>query len=451
VCLWRLGTATVGVDEPSYADAGWGYVHGDWSQNIGHPLLAKQVLGLSQLVFGRGLWGIRLPGAVFALVTGLFLYDLGRRLVSRWVGLVAVVLWFALPQSPGTNVIRVDRYAVLEPAVVAFGVLSLWCLARWIDDERRGWLLAAGAALGLSASSKLPGVSYGLALVLVIVASQRAWRVRAMDVLSAATAAAVAFLVPYAFALGAAGEHLRALFHQVDHAEAGHPQLIAGKVRLHHPWWSNFWWQQTYLGVVATVVVWALAVWGLARLRGRRRLLVLGGLLGPLVFLTSSPLKLPHYHVILIAPLLLAAAVGLVDVVQRPLQLPRRQRSAMAAVALVAVACLAWPALKNLDDVARLRASDYAAVPALLAKAGVRQGDVAVWGWPFVLDRYLPDGIHATDTNAARPVAVVVDPVTADRQRGSDTEARVEQWTRGIEPISVDRLRVYLLPAAASA
>ena len=126
VCLFaRLGTPTVGVDELVYTSAGWEYVHGRATQNLEHPYLAKQLIGLSQLAFGRTVVGGRVVGVVLAAVATLLVFELGRRLGGRWTGLGAAALFGVLPQAPGTNVVRLDRVAALESAMGLALVLAL--------------------------------------------------------------------------------------------------------------------------------------------------------------------------------------------------------------------------------------------------------------------------------------------------------------------------------------
>ncbi len=51
--LWRLGRADWKLDEAVYASAGWEAIHGRNGLNPEHPPFAKQLFGLSQLLFGR--------------------------------------------------------------------------------------------------------------------------------------------------------------------------------------------------------------------------------------------------------------------------------------------------------------------------------------------------------------------------------------------------------------
>ena len=119
--LAHLSVAAVSVDEPGYLAAGADYVGADYvlgptSLNLEHPYLAKQLIGLSlalssQARFGDSLLAGRLPGVACAALTAVVVFAVGREIAGRWAGLVAAGLWLGLPQSPGTLVLRVDRYS----------------------------------------------------------------------------------------------------------------------------------------------------------------------------------------------------------------------------------------------------------------------------------------------------------------------------------------------------
>ena len=135
-------------------------------------------------------------------------------------------------------------------------------------------LLAAAAAVGLAGASKWPAVGGGAhQSSWRWPASRLSWRRRALLGLGAVAAAATAFVAVY-WATGdwTLSAFRYALEFQTHHGEVGHPQLVAGTVYQVAPWWSNWWWQQTYLGVAATVAWWVAAVVGLwTAVRGARR------------------------------------------------------------------------------------------------------------------------------------------------------------------------------------
>jgi hypothetical protein len=125
VAFWRLSTPGWGVDEVIYAEAAGAYAAGEFVLNRGHAWLAKELMGLSILAFGDGELGARLPGTLLGFLTGFVLWALARRLAGTVSGVVAAGLWWLLPLSPGTTVIRLDRYGILEPPMVFFATLAL--------------------------------------------------------------------------------------------------------------------------------------------------------------------------------------------------------------------------------------------------------------------------------------------------------------------------------------
>ncbi|MBK9180820.1 MAG: glycosyltransferase family 39 protein [Acidimicrobiales bacterium] len=442
VLLFRLGTAGWSVDEPVYRDAGRAYVDGDFSTNREHPLLAKLLIGVSLQVAGDGEVGTRLPAALSGLVVGLALLGLGSRMAGRWAGLAAAGLWWLLPVAPGTIVGRIDRYGLLEPPMLAFGTLALYLAWRWSESGRARWGVGAGVALGLAAACKLTG---GLALPAVALA---AWwspgasagtrrRIAAVGV--AALCAAGAFLA-VALVAGTDGLHaLRfAVDWQLDHAAAGHAQLVAGRTYLHPPWWSPWWFQARYLGWFALAALWGLAALGAAlgwRARRRAVAFTLTALVPVVAAVSLAGLKLPHYHVAWIPPLALLAGIGLADGW-------RRAGPARAGVA-VAVVVLAVAAVGLVARIATLQPEDYAALPAALRAEGLADelagARVAVWGYPHLVEEALPGRAVTTSpptAGAAPPDVVVVDPVVADRQPDSPFRDFVD------DPGPYDRIRV---------
>jgi hypothetical protein len=54
LALWRLDTASWNTGELIYREAGHRYLRGDYDYNREHPLLSKQLLGMSMAVLGDG-------------------------------------------------------------------------------------------------------------------------------------------------------------------------------------------------------------------------------------------------------------------------------------------------------------------------------------------------------------------------------------------------------------
>jgi 4-amino-4-deoxy-L-arabinose transferase-like glycosyltransferase len=253
-----------------YLAAGAHYVAGRATLNREHPYLSKQLIGLSQVVFGPSLLAGPLPGVVCAVLTAAVVFALGREVAGRWAGLGAAGLWLGLPQAPGTVVLRLDRYALLEPPMVALSMLGL--LLALVGGRRlrvghwRGvvFFLAAGAAVGFATSAKITGVLAMAAVVMTVALSGRSWRDRALLTVGVLVAAAVAFWLPYAAQGDPGMDGLRyAASFQARHVTAGHPQVVSGHLYAAAPWWANGWWQASYLGWAGVLALWTLAGLGL--------------------------------------------------------------------------------------------------------------------------------------------------------------------------------------------
>jgi hypothetical protein len=83
---------------------------------------------------------------------------------------------FAPPRTSASVVLLISVWSVPNyPAAMPtwynlfLAVVALWCLFGFLETERRGWLLAAGAACGLSIVMKIVGL-YTLAAMLIVLA-----------------------------------------------------------------------------------------------------------------------------------------------------------------------------------------------------------------------------------------------------------------------------------------
>ena len=162
--FFRLGLEDWHADEPTYRIAGLAYVQdGDFGVNQEHPFLAKYILGVTQVVFGSSEAGVvRLPAATASLFTGLILFAFGRRAAGYWVGVLALALWTISPLT-----LDFGRVATLEVFLAFFSTLALYLGWRWA--ETRSWWFAgfAGVAVGLATASKLTGILFLPAILLV--------------------------------------------------------------------------------------------------------------------------------------------------------------------------------------------------------------------------------------------------------------------------------------------
>ena len=445
--FWRLDVHGWGVDEVTYSQAGAAYVEGDFSPNRGHAWLAKELMGLSMSALGSNEVGVRLPGAVLGFATGFVLYALARRMAGPIAGLGAAAVWWLLPQAPGVHPIRLDRYGMLEPPMMFFAASALLAAWMWGETGRWRWVLAGGVLLGLSGSSKFTGAVFAPAVALPFFWVPLPIRTRIAQALAAVLAAIAGLVVPY-LADGLEGiDALReGVALQFANNVAGHLQIVAGTLYSVPPWWSHWWWQAEYLSVPGVAALWSLAAVGLAAAGGRAtlsspqwraRAVLLAALAFPLLSLVVTDRKLPHYHLVLVP--VLAVATGLA------LAAASGSRRSIFRVGAVLVALpLAAIAALNLYRVATLQPDAYRLAAQRLEAAGLGSGDIVVFGWPHVLEAEMPGAVVHSGPLADPPEAMVIDPITRDRFRGTGLDRYVSSIASGYERSQAGRLTVYV-------
>lgn len=409
---WAFGTATVAalaaalwvnlsaltvpswlVDELTYRDAGWSYLHGNLTPNREHPPLAKYLIGLAELVVGRGPQ-VRVVAVLASLTTAAVLAAFATRLAGRWAGLGAFAAWALLPHGDP----RLDQLLFLDVVMAAFATGALY--AAW---RRHPWL--AGILLGAAAASKPPGI---LVAPAVLVLAGARWK----PVLPAAAAAGLAAYAPYGTAIPATIRYLLVFQHHLS--AVGHPVRVAGQVYRYPPWWSHLWWQWSNLTPPVFTVLVGAAVVGAVMCRPRRLGVGLAlAVLVPFAALSYYPVKLPYYYYDWQPQLTLLAVLGLAELTRRR---PASRRTLVrAVVGVTGVAVLAAGAGVAGAEVAGLAPRGYALLPAALARVP-RDEPVAVWGQTAVARAYLPGRPVTPALPPSRlPAVVVVEPSFARR------------------------------------
>ncbi|MEO2046436.1 MAG: glycosyltransferase [Pirellulales bacterium] len=175
---WKMGLLLMGVaaivfftnlsyslfepDETRYAQIGLEMVEtGDWMvpRLSGEPYLDKPPLlywstALSYTLFGVNQWSARLPSAVAAWLTILFVYVLGRRLVgdgSAWIGALLLLL--------SSGFILSARFLMMDGLLTLFTTIGLLSAAIAIHTRHGtalAWWLTTGVACGLGMLTKGP-------------------------------------------------------------------------------------------------------------------------------------------------------------------------------------------------------------------------------------------------------------------------------------------------------
>jgi len=112
------------------------------------PPLLHWAIALLFRIFGESEWAARLPGALLGAAAVPLVFAVGRLIFTHR----AAALFSALVYLTWLPVVRHGRLAMLDAAIVAFGLLAWCCLLRARRDLR--WTLGIGFALGAIALLK---------------------------------------------------------------------------------------------------------------------------------------------------------------------------------------------------------------------------------------------------------------------------------------------------------
>lgn len=129
------------------------------------PPVIETIVGYSYfLTGGENIALARVWATIFWLAAGLALFDLMRRVVSPWAGLIAMAYYFVLPFS-----VQVSRSFQPDPLMTSAFVIGVYFLYRWSEDHSP---LLSGEGLGTRLTWKwaiLAGVFLGFATFVKIV------------------------------------------------------------------------------------------------------------------------------------------------------------------------------------------------------------------------------------------------------------------------------------------
>jgi 4-amino-4-deoxy-L-arabinose transferase-like glycosyltransferase len=174
--------------------------HGEFTVILGTPYagvapLYPHVLALTYGLFGRGSLQVVVLNTVFDLITVVLLAGIGRRLLTKWAGLIAAALFACYPYLvfQSLTVIDTPLYIVLLHAFV-FVVIVLderpnFDRATWV------WILLAGVLLGLLTLTRPLSIIVGGAAFLWYIRGGRL--MLAMGKLLPVAAIAVLLLIPW--------------------------------------------------------------------------------------------------------------------------------------------------------------------------------------------------------------------------------------------------------------
>jgi glycosyltransferase involved in cell wall biosynthesis len=339
VRVWQLGSAGFNSDEAVYAGqaasiADYGPLEPYFPTFRAHPLLFQTLLSFGFRLGFEELFA-RVISAAFGVATVYLVFLTGRALYGRRVGLVAALFIAVMPYH-----VLVTRQVLLDGPMVFFATLTLYLVIRFVKSQQRAWLVAAGAAMGLTFLSKETSIVL-LGSLYAFFALSPAIRLRLRDLAASAAAMGVVTLAfPLATSLG-------------GKAETG-GDYLAWQIfrRANHDW---LFYGSTVPESIGPIVLLA-AVAALVLLRDRRswrETLLVSWIVIPTAFFQIWPVKGFQYllpvapAVVILAAWLVVGGLGTSGAQRRRLGGPR-----LAAVATCLIAAsLVVPTLQRVQPV----------------------------------------------------------------------------------------------------
>jgi hypothetical protein len=153
VRVWQLTAVGYNSDEAVYSGQG-AALAGDpdlsplFPAFRAHPLLFQMFLSFGYQLDIAELFG-RLLSAAIGVATVYVVYRIGLKLYGRKVGYVAALLFALMPYH-----VVVTRQVLLDGPMTLLAMLTLLALVHYAAEQRAGWLLAAGACMGLTMLTK---------------------------------------------------------------------------------------------------------------------------------------------------------------------------------------------------------------------------------------------------------------------------------------------------------
>ncbi len=151
----------------------------DWSRrpDFGYyskPPMVAWIIAVATSIFGSTTFTVRLPAVLLGTVTGFMLYQTGRRYFNRPTGLIALLLWWAMPASAIYQFIM-----SIDPPLFLFWVMALFFFHSALFEHRASGWFWAGSSCGLALLSKPVALVLPLAVLLFIIvqpACRPPWR-----------------------------------------------------------------------------------------------------------------------------------------------------------------------------------------------------------------------------------------------------------------------------------
>lgn len=436
--LYKLGTAPILADEPTYITAARRYRSGTLlplrktnaanylfatPDNFEHPPLVKYLFGAAQWLDGhpQSLDAARVVSALATLSAALVIAVWVGKVAGRWTGLLAAALLTVIPETISGALGRFDRFAMLDPVASAFMVLSVvvtWWWAKRGGRAAWAWAALTGVTVGLAAGSKENGFlgAIGPVLLVVVIALRGRDRKEIVRRIGQAVLAGalslitfVSLYIPFPHPLA----RIRYLIaFQSSQSEQGHALGIgyAGRVSSTTPWWTNFWFAGHDYGPVLSGFLVVAVLCAVVLRRDRLVAWCVAAMAGPIIFhCFLANVALGYYWVMWTPMVLVLAALGCAEVIRRA---GRLARPALPVAIITGIAVLAVPATESVAEsvtVADLKPTGVMVVPHLMREHDLH-GDVvsaglSTWYWTY----YMPSTpVYYSATEPVPDAAIIV-------------------------------------------
>lgn len=134
------------------------FYYWDWSRHLslsyfdGPPLIAY-VLHLVSALFGSHLFVINLLADFLTLLTAFMVYQLARLFLNINASMVAAGLWLLSPLTTQYLI----RYLTYDSLLNLFWVVTLFCVANYLQSKKNKYIYFTGISIGLIMLSKYTG------------------------------------------------------------------------------------------------------------------------------------------------------------------------------------------------------------------------------------------------------------------------------------------------------
>jgi len=407
--FFGLGLEDWHTDEPAYRIAGLKFIQdgnpGLTQRAAEHPFLAKYILGVTQVVLGSSeAEVVRIPAATATLLTGLILFVFARRVAGYWSGVLALALWTISPLT-----LAFGRVATLDVFLIFFSTLALYLGWRWAEGGSWWFAGFCGVAVGLATASKVVGILFLPAILLVGVLKIDLSRRLIFQGLLVSLAVAATALATYA-PLGSEAPSAiqRMLEIQNQHNAKGHRVEINSVFYRFPPWWTHLWWQWEFYGTLASLSLGVAIVVAFLQRRAFELYLLAAALI-PFLFLSFYvQVRLSHYFGAWQPPLILLLAIVSGKLARQGSK--RGQKIIGGVLAVLLLAPFFYLGVQTLQTVSQIRPGPSSVIAEHLEDTGHDRGSVLVQS--RMIKEYLPEARvfdNPEDAQGEEIEAVVVD------------------------------------------